>query len=146
MEAYSPLFWLGATILFCVIEAATVQLISIWFGVGSLLALVSSMFGAPVWLQLIVFFFSTAVVLVATRPLAKKLIGARKTATNADRVVGTTAIVEEPIDNLRETGRVFADGLSWAARTEDGNIVAQGQKVLVERIEGAKLFVREITG
>lgn len=142
MLDYAPLWWLVAIILFCVGEAVTVQLIFIWFGAGSLLALIAALLGAPVWLQLLIFFISSGVLLLLTRPLSKKLLGMRKTATNADMVVGSIGLVQEDIINLKETGRVYVNGLSWAARSEDGTDIAEGEKVVITRIEGAKVFVR----
>lgn len=143
MQGYMPIVWLIATIVFSVAEAVTVQLISIWFAAGSLLALVASMLGAPLWMQVIVFFVGTGILLIATRPIAKKLIGAKKVATNADMVIGCTGIVEQPIDNLRDTGRVFVNGLSWMARSEDGSEIAADETVVINRIEGAKVFVEK---
>lgn len=142
MLDYAPLWWLVAIILFCVGEAVTVQLIFIWFGAGSLLALIAALLGAPVWLQLLIFFISSGVLLLLTRPLSKKLLGMRKTATNADMVVGSIGLVQEDIINLKETGRVYVNGLSWAARSEDGTDITEGEKVVITRIEGAKVFVR----
>ncbi len=141
MLEYAPLWWLIAIILFCVGEAVSVQLIFIWFAAGSLLSLIASLLGASVPLQLIIFFVSSGALLIATRPLAKKLLGRKKTATNADMVVGNTGLVQETVDNTRQTGRVYVNGLSWAARSEDGTELAEGQKVLVTRIEGAKVYV-----
>lgn len=141
LAEYAPLWWLLAIILFCIGEAVTVQLIFIWFGAGALLALIAALLGAQIWLQLLIFFLASGIMLLATRPLAKKLLGSRRTATNADRVVGRTGVVQQDIDNLREEGRVYVEGLSWAARSEDGQAIAQGRKVVVTRIEGAKIFV-----
>ncbi len=144
MESYMPVVWLVATIIFGVAEAVTVQFISIWFAGGALVALIASMLGAPLWIQVTLFFVAAAILLIATRPIAKKLIGAKKTATNADMVIGSTGIVEQPINNLRETGRVFVNGLSWAARSEDGSEIATDETVIVKRIEGAKVFVEAV--
>ncbi len=144
MESYMPVVWLVATIIFGVAEAVTVQFISIWFAGGALAALIASMLGAPLWIQVTLFFVAAAILLIATRPIAKKLIGAKKTATNADMVIGSTGIVEQPINNLRETGRVFVNGLSWAARSEDGSEIATDETVIVKRIEGAKVFVEAV--
>ena len=144
MEGYMPVVWLVATIVFSVAEAITVQMISIWFAGGALIALISSMLGAPLWLQVTLFFAGTGVLLIGTRPIAKKLIGAKRIATNADMVIGSTGIVEQTINNLHETGRVFVNGLSWAARSEDGSEIPADETVTIKRIEGVKVFVEVI--
>ena len=43
---------------------------------------------------------SAVAALVLTRPLAKKYINGKTQATNADRVIGTAAVVSELIDNI----------------------------------------------
>ena len=47
--------WLAAFVIFAIFEAATVQLVSIWFAAGSLAALVITLFHGPLWLQFTVF-------------------------------------------------------------------------------------------
>ena len=57
LNAMSPmtLMWLVALILFGIAEAATVGLVSIWFAVGTIPALIVSALGGPVWLQVLLF-------------------------------------------------------------------------------------------
>ena len=71
---WTPVFWLLVAVIFGVVEAATVQLMSIWFAVGAVAAMVASLFGAGIWLQLVVFFVVAFLVLVFTRPLVKKVL------------------------------------------------------------------------
>ena len=48
--------WLIAMVILLVVEAMVPGLISIWFAIGALAALISALFHAPVWLQLVWFF------------------------------------------------------------------------------------------
>jgi membrane protein implicated in regulation of membrane protease activity len=34
------------------------------------------------------------------------------------------------------------DGKTWTARSEDGSVIPAGTQVLIERMEGVKLFVK----
>ena len=43
--------WLAALVFFLVVEGAVPGLVSIWFALGALAALISSFFAAPFWLQ-----------------------------------------------------------------------------------------------
>lgn len=137
--------WLGVTILAAIVEAIVPSLVSVWFVPGGLVALVSSMMGGPVWLQILLFLAVSLAALAFTRPLAKKLLDRRQERTNADRVVGATGIVIQDIDNVLAAGRVMVMGTSWSARSAqaDGKIQA-GTKVRIDSIEGVKLLVTPV--
>ena len=135
--------WLCAMIVLLIVEGAVPGLISIWFAVGALAALIAALVGAPVWLQVVWFLAVSVASLVLTRPLAKKYVNSRVQPTNADAVIGRSAAVTERIDNIAGTGAVKADGKIWTARMDDDSITAEeGDMVTVIRIEGVKLIVR----
>ena len=48
-------FWLILMIVFIVFELVTMGLTTIWFALGSLVALAVAAVGGPVWLQILVF-------------------------------------------------------------------------------------------
>ena len=134
--------WLIATVVFLIIEGIVPGLISIWFAIGALAALLAAALHAPVWLQLVWFLLVSVAALALTRPLAKKYVNARTQPTNADRILGKDCIVREAIDNLQGTGAVAADGKVWTARMESDELSAQvGEIVVARRIEGVKLIV-----
>lgn len=140
---YGGFAWLALAAIFLVVEALTTGLVSIWFAGGALAAFLFACFGAPVWLQILVFIVVSVILLVVTRPLANKYFNKRRTVTNAQSVVGKTALVKEEIDNLTAGGLVTVDGVDWTARTEtDGERIGAGEAVEVLRIEGVKLIVR----
>ncbi len=146
-EMNMVLFWLVVMVVLIIFEAATVGLVSIWFAGGALAALVSASLGAKPWLQLVLFLAVSAVLLLALRPIAKKLTRGKDFATNVDANIGKLAIVVEPIDNLRGTGRVMIGSVDWTARSDDGSVIAKGEKVRVLRVEGVKVCVeREPVG
>ena len=123
------------------LEAATAQLVSIWFAGGGLAGLIAHFLHAPLWLQVIAAAVATLILLLATRPLVRRFLRGKETRTNADRVVGRTAVVTEPIDNVLAKGRVSVLGSDWTARSLDGGTIPAGAQVRVERIEGVKLIV-----
>lgn len=123
------------------LEAATAQLVSIWFAGGGLAGLIAHFLHAPFWLQVIAAAVATLILLLATRPLVRRFLRGKETRTNADRVVGRTAVVTEPIDNVLAKGRVSVLGSDWTARSLDGGAISAGAQVRVERIEGVKLIV-----
>ena len=135
--------WLIAMVALFVIEAAVPGLVSIWFAIGALAALISALVKAPLWLQITWFFIVSVALLILTRPLAKKYVNGKVQPTNADVVIGKEAVVIEDIDNVRGTGAVSVGGKQWTARSDSGAEIAKGAVVSVLRIEGVKLIVKE---
>ncbi len=139
--------WIGLMVLFMIGEAMTPGvLVSIWFAGGSLVALVSALFGAPLWLQIALCLVVSLALLIATRPIAIRSINQKKQATNADRMIGQTGVVTEEIDNLKNRGQVLVGGNVWSARTATNEPAQAGAKVRVVNIEGVKAVVEEIGG
>lgn len=134
--------WIIAIAAFVVIEAVTVQLVTIWFAVGAVGGLIACICNAPLYLQIIIFVAVSAVTLIATKPMVKRMVKAEKQPTNADRYIGRQAVVTEPIDNVMSKGAVTVGGLEWTARTADGSKIDKDSIVTVEAIEGAKLIVK----
>ena len=141
---YMPMTWLIISILLGVFEAMTVDLVAIWFAIGALAAILPAAIGAPFWVQLVVFLAVGLLTLALTRPMVKRVLHVKKTNTNADRVIGMVGIVTVPIDNVAGTGRVLANGLDWAARTDDGAPVEAQERVLIKAIEGVTLIVERV--
>lgn len=142
METYLYM-WLIAFILFAVVELATsMALISIWFAVGSLVALILSAFEVPLWIQLLVFILVSAILLICTRPIAKRH-AKNNIDTNLKINIGKTAKVIEDIDNSKASGRVRLDGVDWTAVSETGEVIEKGSHVTVTKIEGSKLYVKK---
>ena len=142
----APVFWLIAMVALLVVEAVVPGLISIWFALGALAALISALFHAPVWLQVVWFIAVSVLALILTRPLVRKYVNSRTTPTNADMVIGKDAMVTERIDNLRSKGAVTLEGKTWTARMDDERRSAEvGETVRVLRIEGVKLIVTNLT-
>ena len=138
---YMEVLWLVLLIVFAVLEASTVSLVSIWFMGGALTALIAALCGAEIWLQIILFFVVSIALLLCLRPLSKKLLKKKKVATNADSNIGKTAVVTETIDNLRGTGAVKISGVEWSARSVDDSVLEKDAVVRILRIEGVKVCV-----
>lgn len=136
--------WLVLLVVLVAGEAITVGLTFIWFAVGALSALLVSVLGGPIWLQVVVFLALSAATLVLVRPVAAKLLTPGISPTNADRILNQVALVTEEIDNLAQTGQVKLSGQVWTARSEDEEVIPAQTKVRILRIEGVKVFVRTL--
>ncbi len=136
-------FWLGAIVFFGVVEGVTAGLVSIWFVLGAAAALIAALLNATLTVQFAVFLIVSALALVATRPLVKKLRAGKPVPTNLDRVIGAAGRVTETVDNSIASGAVYVDGKTWTARSADGSILPKGQMVRIVKMEGVKLFVEK---
>ena len=136
------IIWLGLIVLFVIVEAACpIHLVSVWFAAGSLAALVTSVLGGPLWLQIALFLVVSCALLAALWPLTKKFLNPGHTATNIDSVIGSTGYVTAAIDNVAAVGQVKLGAMEWTARSTSGAPIAAGTLIRVDRIEGVKVFV-----
>ena len=134
-------FWLMAFIILVVMEFLTMGLTTIWFAIGALAAFFASMFGATLWVQIVLFLVISLVVLVFYRPLAVKYVNSRRIRTNVDDLIGKEAKVTEKIDNLNQMDRVVLNGMDWSARTTIGGTIDVDTVVRVTDVQGVKLIV-----
>lgn len=135
--------WIVLLVLFLILEGVTVQLVSAWFALGALCALLANLCGVGVVWQIVLFLVVSAICLIATRPLVKKMTATKIQKTNADRCIGAEAVVLEEINNLKSTGLVKAMGNTWTARAEDGSVIPKDAVVIVRKMDGVKLIVSQ---
>ena len=132
--------WLIAFFGLLFVELITVGLVSIWFAVGAFGALITSFITESIFIQSVVFIGVSVIALIVTRPLLKKFKLSETVPTNLDRVIGKEAIVVKEI-TPSEYGEVKVLGMIWTAVSKEKLIV--GTKVVVEKIDGAKLIVKK---
>lgn len=133
--------WFGLLVLFVLVEASTVALVSIWFAAGSVVALLTAVLGGGFGLQCILFLVVSIALLALVRPFLRRYVNPKIIRTNVDSVIGSRGHVTEAVDNIAPTGQVKLGGMTWTARSTDGSPIAQGQTVVVDRVEGVKVFV-----
>ena len=141
---WAACFWLMLIVVFLLVEGSTVTLVSLWFALGSLAAMLVSLLRAPVWFQTTLFVIVSAICLTALRPLVRKHIKPKLTKTNVDAVAGTTGLVTVAIDNVSAVGQVKLGAMYWTARSESGEPVPEGTLVKVVRVEGVKAIVSPV--
>ena len=136
------MMWLGLLILLLVIEIVTLQLTTIWFAAGALVALIAAACSAPLFLQIALFLVVSILMLVFTRPVAMRYFNGDRTKTNVESLIGRKGVVTGEIDNLKGCGQVTLNGMQWTARSAaaDGRI-PEGNVVTVQAIDGVKLIV-----
>jgi membrane protein implicated in regulation of membrane protease activity len=138
---WEAIFWLAAMVIFIIAEGTTVTLVSIWFAVGALGAVLIALLGGGLTLQVTVFLALAIVLLIFLRGAVRKHFTPRITRTNVDSVIGATGIVVTPVNNIAALGQVQINGAEWSARSTDGTHIGAGTLVKVDKIEGVKVFV-----
>lgn len=137
------MLWVLVFIISIVTEAATAALLSIWFVCGSIAAFIACLLGASAVVQYVCFIGVSILLFLVLRPMIRKTgHGPRSLQDNVERYIGKRAQVTETVDNIRGTGRVVYNGVSWAARSEDDAVVIPDGFVIITEVNGAKLTVR----
>lgn len=135
--------WIAVIAAAIIVEAISAQLLSIWFALGGIAALITSFFSDSIAVQLIVFAVVSIAAIALIFPAARKSLKKNTVKTNADRYIGKLAVVTEDISNIHAVGQVKVDNQLWSARSDNDNDIPAGTKVTVLRIEGVKLIVSD---
>ena len=135
--------WLVVALVFGIIEASTVSLVSVWMAVAAVLSAIAAACHSSVMAQILVFLFASALLLVLTAPLTRKMRNQEKISTNADRLFGQEGVVLTAIDSIENQGTIKVLGQVWSATSKDGERIETGEKVIVDGIEGVRAVVKK---
>ena len=134
------IFWLVLVIVLTVVELATTNLLSVWFVISGIVAMILSFFIDDVAIVSTVFAVLGILLLFTTRPLLKRYLPTQRIRTNADRIIGMHGIVTEEIKK-NTVGEVKVDGKKWSAISSTK--IPVGTDVTIEAIDGVKVVVRK---
>ena len=136
--------WLVVLIVSIGVEVATLGLTSIWFAGGAVVAVIVAAVHGPVWLQILLFFAVSLLLLFFTRPIAVRYFNRDRVRTNVESMIGRQAIVVSEIDNMQGIGQVTVNGMEWSARSTINELkIAVGHVVVIRAVDGVKLIVEE---
>ena len=135
-------FWLIVAGICLVIEIATVGFLVFWFGIGALLAMITSFFTDNLIIQTVVFILSSTVLLFFTRPFVNKFSPKEKVKTNAFSIIGKKGIVTQTINPITGEGQVKVGSEVWSAKSSEDVKIEKGLEVEVLDIDGVKAVVR----
>ena len=133
--------WLIIAGLFFIGEMITVGFLVFWFGVGALIAMITSFFTSNIIIQTAVFIISSAILLLATKPFVKKFVDVKTTNTNAFSIIGKKALVIKEI-NSHSVGQIKINGEVWSAESENAETIPEGSEVEILQIKGVKAIVK----
>ncbi|WP_136089883.1 NfeD family protein [Auritidibacter ignavus] len=137
------LLWLVVAAGSVLVELMMLDLIFLMLAGGALGALIASLFGIPFAAEIGVFAAVAAVLLFALRPVAMRhlsLPGSHPHDDSIEAYPGRNAAVTSEVSE--HAGFVKLDGEIWSARTTSPMPLAVDQEVVIERVDGAILWVR----
>ncbi|MPW24609.1 NfeD family protein [Alkalibaculum sp. M08DMB] len=143
---YAEIFiegWIIAVIIFTIVEILTLGLATIWFAIGSLVALLAALLHFPFPVQFALFLITSLLLLAFTRPIVKDYLKVGKSKTNLDSIIGSIGIVTEDIEPFKY-GQVKVNGQIWTGVSENKNSIIKDTRVEITNIEGVKLIVKNI--
>jgi membrane protein implicated in regulation of membrane protease activity len=141
-----PVLWLVAGVVLVGSEALSGDFVLVMLGLGALGAAGAAALGSGVGLSVAVFAGLSLLLVAGARPALKsRLRIEHATATNVQALLGSRAVVEQPVD--ARGGRVRIRGDLWSARAEhEQDAFAAGRTVLVVQIDGATAVVSDEPG
>ena len=134
--------WLAGIIVFVILEAATYQMVSIWFAAGAAGGLVAAALDADFTVQMTVFIAISVILLLCLRPVSKRMLKSKKTHTNVDSLIGKDILITKEVNNIQGSGEGKVNGMYWTLRSADSAVIPEGETAAVEKVEGVKLIVR----
>jgi len=136
-------FWIILAGIFFVIEMATVGFLVFWFGIGSLVAMIVSLFTTNIAIQTTAFVLSSTILLFFTRPLVNKFSKKEnEIQTNAYSIIGKKAIVIKEIDPISGHGQIKVGTEVWSAKSLEDKKIEKGSEVEITEIDGVKAVVK----
>ena len=144
MEQYMWIVWLAVFVISILIEATTMELVSIFFCAGSLVALIVSFIpGVGWWVEVILFVVISGASLLGLRPLMNKILKKQKRDTNIDELIGKKGLMIKGCDELNH-GEIKVNGVIWTAISENDEIAIEANsKVVIVGVIGNKLVVKK---
>lgn len=134
------IIWIILIVLGIIIEESTSSLVSIWFSISASIALIFAIADFNIYIQIAVFAGLSLILVLATRPLAKKIIKNSATKTNVDKIIGMVGIVTKTIEP-DDKGMVKVDFQEWTAISKDNKLIEENTKVVIKGVSGNKLIV-----
>ncbi len=138
---YLNWIWIAIFVIALVVELLTADLVSIWFSFGVIPSYILGLFNVPPFVQIIVFFVVTSILVLFTRPVVMKYFKTNEIKTNVDSIIGQHGIVTERITDVT-IGAVKIKTQEWSAVSNE--TIDFGEHVRVLDVEGVKLIVKKI--
>ena len=147
---YTWILWTILGIILIIAEIFTPGFVLLWFGIGALAAAFASLVGlSSLPLQFLIFAIVSTALTAASRTIFVNYFSREKTGTDlktgVDALPGKTGIVVSSSRGALNEGAVKVFGSTWTAYPAEGEEPLEaGERVAVERVQGASIYVRRI--
>jgi membrane protein implicated in regulation of membrane protease activity len=138
------IIWFVFAAIFIVGEILTAGFFLLWFGIGAAVAGVLAILGFNAGWQWGAFIAVSGILFAISRRFAERFTQKQPPGIGADRFIGEVGVVLEEIDNIKNTGRVRIEKEEWRADSATGEIIKEGEKVKVVRMDGTHVVVKII--
>lgn len=137
--------WLIMAGIFLIAEIITVGFLIFWLSIGSLFAMITSLFTDNLVIQTTVFVISSTILIFVTKPFVKKFATNKNPIkTNVYSIIGKDGIVTQDINPIEAVGQIKISGEVWSATSQDNQIIPKDTKVRVLEIKGVKAIVEPV--
>lgn len=150
MENYLWIFWIVLGAVLIIAEISTTGFVLLWFGIGALAAAFAGMVGVhSITLQFLIFAIVSIGLTAASRTIFVKYFS-RETSggdlkSGVEGLPGKIGTVVSSSRGALHEGAVKVFGSTWTAYpTEGEGPLEAGDRVEVERVQGASIYVRRV--
>lgn len=135
--------WLAVIAVSAFLEAFSLQMVSIWFVPGGLVALILYFCGVGYEWQIVACIVVSLLLLLCLRKFCIKFMFKNKEGekTNVDSLIGQVLPLREAI-TADQHGAVKIGDIVWSAVTEDESAISKGKNVEIVAVRGNKLIVK----
>lgn len=137
------MIWIAVFIVSLLVEIFTTTFVFVALCVGAVVAFCFDLANLSLTSQIIAFIITSIIVILLIKPIAKKYLVKKVEKTNVDAFIGEKAIVTTPISNKKQKGEVKYKHVIYNACSLNDEDIEKGETVIIERVEGVRLFVRK---
>lgn len=137
------ILWFIVIIGAMVVEAITLDLVSIWLVPGSLVALGIYYLDYPMYAQIIGCLITAILFSIMVRPMCTKYLRGSIVKTNIDELIGKKVEIVKDI-KFNSHGEAKLNNAIWNAISYEDQTIEAGSIAVIKAIEGNKLVVKKI--
>ena len=150
MDDFAWILWTVLGIVLIIAEIFTPGFVLLWFGVGALAAALASFLGLGLAAQVVVFILLSSLLTALSRTIFVNYFTRPGEAggglrSGADALPGQVGTVVTSSSGAMQEGAVKVFGSTWTAYPAEGEEPLEaGDRVVVERLRGASIYVRRV--
>ena len=149
MDGLDWIAWSVLGVILIIAEVFTSGFVLLWFGIGALAAALAGMVGLSLPFQFLIFVVISAGLTAASRTIFVNYFSREKSGNDlksgVDALPGKIGTVVSSSSGALHEGAVKVFGSTWTAFPVDGEEPLEaGDRVRVERIQGASIYVRRV--